>query len=200
MVQYRMRGFSLLEMTVVLGVVIIVAGISMMSLQPSLQAQRVTNAYNTTLMAMRQARDTAVAQRQTYYVTFTHNTVPPDTITITQGATGTVVSTLQLPLDVSFQTVLGIPTAAGTTPDGFGLGAVAIDFDQNIAGGAPNVIYFMPDGTGQDVAGNINNGVIYIARAQQIYSSHAITFWGTTGRIRGWRLLTFKGSPYWGEM
>jgi len=200
MVQHRMRGFSLLEMMVVLGIVIIVAGISMMSLQPTLQAQRVTNAYNTTLMAMRQARDTAVAQRQTYYVTFTHNTIPPDTITITQGANGLVISTLQLPLDVAFQTLTGIPTAAGTTPDGFGLGAAAIDFDQKVAGGATNVIYFMPDGTGQDVAGNINNGVIYIARTGQLYSSHAITFWGTTGRIRGWRLLTYKGNPYWREM
>ena len=195
-----MRGFSLLEMMAVLGIVIIVAGISMMSLQPTLQAQRVTNAYNTTLMAMRQARDTAVAQRQTYYVTFTHNTVPPDTITITQGATGIVTSTLQLPLDVSFQTLQGIPTAAGTTPDGFGLGNVAIDFDINVITNAPNVIYFMPDGTGQDASGFINNGVIYIARTGQLYSSHAITFWGATGRIRGWRLLTFNGNPYWREM
>ncbi len=200
MAQHRMRGFSLLEMMAVLGIVIVVAGFSMMSLQPALQEQRVTNAYNTALIAMRQARDTAVAQRQTYYVTFTHNAVPPDTITITQGATGIVTSTLQLPIDVSFQTLLGIPTGAGTTPDGFGLGAAAIDFDQNIAGGATNVIYFMPDGTGQDVAGNINNGVLYIARSGQLYSSHAITFWGTTGRIRGWRLLVNKGTPYWREM
>ncbi|MGA8153234.1 MAG: prepilin-type N-terminal cleavage/methylation domain-containing protein [Terriglobales bacterium] len=198
--QHRMRGFSLLETMVVLAIIFVVTGMSVMTLQPALQSQRVTNAYNTTLMTMRQARDTAVAQRQTYFVTFTHNTVPPDIITVTQGATGTVVSTLELPLDLSFQTLNGIPTGAGTTPDNFGLGGTAIDFDQNVAGGAPNVIYFMPDGSGQDSQGNINNGVIYIARAGELYSSRAITFWGATGRMRGWRLLTNKGTPYWRQM
>ena len=186
---------------VVMAIIIVVTSISVMTLEPALKAQRVTNAYNTTLMAMRQARDTAVAQRQAYLVTFTHiNNKPPDTITITQGATGAVISTLQLPLDVEFTALNGIPTAAGTTPDSFGLGGVAIDFDQSVAGGAPNVIYFMPDGSGQDVAGNINNGVIYIARAGELYSSHAITFWGATGRMRGWRLLVSKGTPYWRQM
>jgi len=200
MARRRMRGFSLIEMMVVMSIILIIAGISFMSMEPALKAQRVTNAYNTTLMAMRQARDTAVAQRQTYYVTFTHNTVPPDTITITQGATGAVVSTLQLPLDLAFQTLNGIPTAAGTTPDSFGLGGAAIDFDQNVAGGAQNVVYFMPDGSGQDINGNINNGVIYVARYGELYSSRAITFWGATGRLRGWRLLTNKGTPYWRQM
>jgi len=200
MARQRMRGFSMLEMMVVLGIIIIVTGMSMMSLQPALKSQRVTNAYNTTLMAMRQARDNAVAQRQTYFVTFTHNAVPPDTVTITQGATGSVISTFQLPLDLSFQTLTGIPTAAGTTPDGFGKGATAIDFDQNVASGTQNLIYFMPDGSGQDVNGNINNGVLYIARTGELYSSRAITFWGATGRMRGWRLLVNKGNPYWRQM
>lgn len=195
-----MRGFSLIEMMAVMAIIFIVSAMSMMSLQPALRSQRVTNAYNSTLMAMRQARDTAVSQRQTYFVTFTHNTIPPDIITITQGATGNVISTLQLPLDLSFQTLTGIPTAPGSTPDNFGLGAVAIDFDQNVAGGTTNVIYFMADGSGQDVAGNINSGVIYIARAGELYSSRAITFWGATGRLRGWRLLTSKGTPYWRQM
>ena len=201
MAQHRMRGFSLLETMVVVAIIMIVTGISMMTLQPALQSQRVTNAYNTSLMAMRQARDTAVAQRQTYYVTFNHvDNKPPDTVTITQGATGTVISTLELPLDVNFQALNGIPTAAGTTHDNFGLGGAAIDFDQNVAGGTTNVIYFMPDGSGQDAAGNINNGVLYIARPGDLYSSHAITFWGATGRLRGWRLLTSKGTPYWRQM
>src|SRR5271167_3967043 len=77
MAQHRMRGFSLVEMMAVLAIIFIVTAMSMMTLQPELKAQRVSNAYNITLMAMRQARDTAVAQRQTYYVTFTHNTIPP---------------------------------------------------------------------------------------------------------------------------
>ncbi len=197
--QRRMRGFSLLEMMAVISIGLIVSVMAMVTLQPSLKYARVSNAYNITLMAMRQARDTSVAQRQIYFVTFTHNVVPPDQITITQGATGTVVSTFTIPNDVAFQTQLGLP-GVGQTPDNFGGGAVAIDFDQGVGGGAKNVIYFYPDGTAEDVAGNLNNGVIYIARTSDLFSSHAITLWGATGRLRGWRLYTTGGAKYWRQM
>ncbi|MGB7586830.1 MAG: prepilin-type N-terminal cleavage/methylation domain-containing protein [Terriglobales bacterium] len=199
MLHRRMRGFSLLEMMAVIAIGIIVSVMAMITLQPTLKATRETNAYNITLMAMRQARDTAIAQRQTYFVTFTHNAIPPDQITITQGATGTVTSTLTIPNDVAFQVQAGLP-GAGSTPDNFGSGGTAIDFDQGVAGGAKNVIYFYPDGTSEDVNGNINNGVIYIARINDLFSSHAITLWGATGRLRGWRLYTYNGSKYWRQM
>ena len=199
MTQHKMRGFSLLEMMAVISIGLIVAVMSMITLQPTLKATRETNAYNITLMAMRQARDTAIAQRQVYFVTFTHNTIPPDTITITQGATGTVMNTFSIPNDVAFQTQTGLP-GAGATPDNFGSGALAIDFDQGVAGGVKNVIYFYPDGTSEDVNGNMNNGVIYIARANDLFSSHAITVWGATGRLRGWRLYLNNGVKYWRQM
>ena len=197
--QRRMRGFSLLEMMAVLGIAIIVAAISFMTLQPTLKGSRVINAYNITLSALRQARDISVAQRQDYYVTFS-NAAVPNTITITQGGTGIVVRSYTIPTDVAYAVVTGIPTAAGTTPDGFGLGAIPIDFDWNVAGGNNNVIYFYPDGSGKDALGYTNNGVIYIARPGELYSSHAITVWGATGRIRGWRLYNNAGTPYWREM
>lgn len=199
MLRRRPRGFSLLEMMAVIAIGSIVSAMAIMTLQPMLKYTRVTNAYNVTLMAMRQAHDIAVAQRQVYFVTFTHNAVPPDQITITQGATGVVVSTLTIPIDVAFQTQLGLP-GAGQTPDNFGAGAIAIDFDQGVAGGAKNVVYFYPDGTAEDVAGNINNGIIYIARIDDLFSSHAITLWGATGRLRGWRLYTNNGVEYWRQM
>jgi hypothetical protein len=66
-----------------------------------------------------------------------------------------------------------------------------------VASGVNSAIYFMPDGTAQDINGNINNGVIYIARAGELYSSHAITVWGATGRMRGWRLFNNSGTAYW---
>jgi prepilin-type N-terminal cleavage/methylation domain-containing protein len=196
----QMRGFSLLEMMAVLGIVLIVAAVATFLLQPDLQNSRVVNAYNTTLMAMRQARDISVSQRQVYYVTFTHNAAPPDTITITQGATGTVISTFQLPLDLAFTTVTGIPTGAGLTPDGFGNGGTAIAFDQGVAGGNPDVVYFYPDGSAQDVNGNVNNGVIYVARPGVLFTSRAVTVWGATGRLRGWRLYSNNGTTYWRQM
>lgn len=199
MLQRKMRGFSLLEMMAVISIGLIISAMALVTLQPSLKYTRVTNAYNITLMAMRQARDTAVSQRQVYFVTFVHNATPPDQITITRGATGEVVSTLPIPNDVAFQVQTGLP-GAGKTPDNFGSGGTAIDFDQGVAGGVKNVIYFYPDGSIEDVNGNLNNGVIYIARTNDLYSSHAITVWGATGRLRGWRLYNNAGNKYWRQM
>jgi len=196
----EMRGFSLIEMMAVIGIILIVAAYAAMTLQPDLQETRVTSAYNTTLLALRQARDISIAQRQTYYVTFSHNTPPPDTITITQGGNGTVVNTYQLPLDLAFAVVNGVPTGAGQTPDGFGDGSSAIAFDLGIDGGNPDVVYFYPDGSAEDASGNINNGVVYIARPGYLYTSRAITLWGATGRLRGWRLYNNNGTNYWRQM
>jgi len=194
----RMRGFSLIEMMITVSIILIVSGIAVTAIQPALKAERVNNAYNTTLAAIRQGRDYAVAQRQQYSVTF-NNAVNPNTITLTQVGNGNVITTYPLPTDVTFTAQTGLPTAANAVPDGFGAGNVAIDFDQGVAGGIKTVIYFNPDGTGSDVNGNINNGVLYIARVGDLYSSHAITFWGATGRIRGWRLYVNAGNPYWSQ-
>ena len=199
MSQHRMRGFSLVEMMAVITIGLMVTGFAVMTLQPSLRAGRVTNAYNIALMAMRQARDTAIGQRQQYFVTFNHNAKTPDTITITQALTGTVVTTYSLPSDVTFQTLTGLP-GAGSAPDNFGNGKTALDFDQGVGGGTKNVVYFSPDGSAQDANGNLNNGVLYIAQNTDLYSSRAITVWGATGRMRGWRLYTNAGSPYWRQM
>src|SRR5580698_5325872 len=199
MLQRRMRGFSLLEMIAVIAIGLVISVMALITLQPSLKYTRETEAYNITLGAMRQARHTAIAQRQVYFVTFIHNTIPPDQITITQGATGNVMYTFSIPNDVAFQVQTGLP-GTGNTPDNFGAGGTAIDFDQGVAGGAKNVVYFYPDGTGEDVVGNMNNGVIYIARTNDLYSSRAITEWGATGRLRGWRLYQISGTPYWRQM
>jgi len=193
------RGFSMIELMVVIALILIVTAFSIMAIQPSLKQGHVTQAYNQTLMALRQGRDIAVAQRQIYFVTLS-NAAVPNTITITQGSTGAVTASYALPTDVVFDAEPGIPTSQGafpTTPDLFGVGATAIDFDQGVAGGVKNVIYFYPDGSSQDAAGNINNGVVYVAMPGFVNTSRAITVWGTTGRLRGWRLSLNGAKYYW---
>jgi Tfp pilus assembly protein FimT len=187
------RGVSLLEMMIVLAVAMVAGGIAFMNIQPALRQARVNNAFNTTLMALRRAREAAIAERRIYFVTLT----APRTVTITQGATGTVILTATLPQDISFTTLAGIPAAG---PDGFGTGANAIDFDIGVAGGQGNPIYFYPDGSAHDVNGNTNNGVLYIARPGELMSSRAISLFGASGRLKGWRLYTNAGgTKYWGQ-
>lgn len=200
-------GFSLIEMAIVIAIAIIACSVCFVSLQPSLQQMRVTNAYNTTMATIRQAREAAVSQRWTYIVTFS-NASTPNTITVNQATStcnglGTQLTQTSLPNDVSFTVVSGVPTSPNgtfTTPDGFGSAGRAIDFDQGVSGGDTNSLCFYPDGSVHDANGYTNSGVIYLARPGDLFSSRAITVWGATGRLRGWRLYTATsngGSTYW---
>src|SRR3984957_4633489 len=191
------KGFSLIETLGVLSLMMIVGSVFFMSLQPALKDTRVTNAYNSTLMTMRRAREAAIAERRIYVVTL-NNTATPNSLTITQAATGLVVGNPTLPTDVFFSLESGIPTTVATTPDHFGTGGVAIDFDQAVSNGAKNVICFNPDGSALDINGNTNNGGAYLARTGNLYSSRAITVWGSTGRLRGYRLYpSTAGGTIW---
>jgi len=113
--------------------------------------------------------------------------------------TGAQLFQTVFPTDVTFQIETGSPTSqtvAPTTPDGFGVGNLAIDFDEPSVPGTTSIC-FNPDGSATDVLGNTNNGVVYFGRNADVYSGRAITVWGTTGRIRGWRLYNVAGVPTW---
>lgn len=198
-VRRSMRGFSMVEMLIVIAVGLIVTGIGTMTLQPMLRSIRVSNGYNTTLGTLRYARQLAIAKRNIYMVTLNKVAVPNTiTITDTNPLNPKVIETVTLPSDVKFDNESGIPNSIATTPDGFGTGSNAIDFAQPPATGLGNIVYFYPDGSARDVSSNINNGVVYIARPGELMSSRAITLWGTTGRLRGWRLNT-NGTVYWSQ-
>jgi prepilin-type N-terminal cleavage/methylation domain-containing protein len=201
------RGFSLLEMMVAVLILMIVSGIGFMTLQPTLKQARVDSAYDTTLMALRNYRSLAITERKRYIVAFT----APGTITISYWGTGVpvapapvVVQTLTLPQDVQFTVQAGMPNSPATVPDGFGSGGTAIDFGQGLGVGSLNYVMFMPDGSSQDQSnpggyGNINSGVIYLGRAGELLSMRAITVFGSTGRVRGWRLYQPGGGAKWSE-
>ncbi len=196
---FRMRGFSLLEMMIVISIALVVVAVTFVGLQPVLRQNHVANGYNITLGTLRNARETAIADRRVYMVTLS-NAVNPNTLTVVQANTGAVVSTAQLPLDTFFVTQ-GVFPAIG--PDGFGTGAAPIDFDQNVAGASAvdkTTLYFYPDGSVQDVNQNINNGVVYVGRNADPITPRAITLWGATGRLRGWRLYPNGPSKYWGQI
>ncbi len=213
--RHQASGFSLIELLTVVGITLLLAGIATVGLTPLLRQQHITEAYNTTLAAMRLARDNAVGQRTSYSVTFA-NAVSPSpyaTVTVTpvvagfQGDLNAYV--YQLPPDVSFLALPGLPTTSTTVPDGYGSGATAIDFGWTINGvgtGGQATIYFCPDGSSQRAPGTNNDGscpgtwdggVVYLARPGDLMSSRAITLWGGTGRIRGWRLYGTGGNYQW---
>jgi hypothetical protein len=154
---------------------------------------------------MRRAHDRAVDERRIYRVTFT----APQTIQVDVGQVAVIGSTitdsapvfaaaqppLTLPGNIQFLAAPGIPTNPNATPDGLGSGAVAINLD--IANGGGTQIYFQPDGRALDGANRLNDGVIYLAEQNNLFSSRAISLYGTTGRSKGWFLTQVNGAKKW---
>jgi prepilin-type N-terminal cleavage/methylation domain-containing protein len=194
----QQRGFSLLELMMVVSIMLIMAGVTFISLQPMLKQSHVDSAYDTTLMALRNYRNRSITERRRYIINF----AAPGTVTVQSWAFAVPVSpppvtvaTLTLPTDVQFA-VQGFP-GGGNTPDGFGTGGTAIDFDQGMGLGSQNYVIFMPDGSSQDTQGNLDSGVLYMTRMGDLYSSRAVSVFGPTGRIRGWRLNKVAGVDTW---
>jgi prepilin-type N-terminal cleavage/methylation domain-containing protein len=190
------RGFSLLELMITLSIVLVMAGVTFMALMPMFKQNKVDAAYDTTLSVIRTYRSQAITQSKRYIITFT----APGTIEVQYWGVGVPVSpapvtvaTYQIPTDIQFAVQAGFPASA---PDGLGGGGTAIDFDQGMGLGSQNYIMFMPDGSSQDTLGNYNSGVVYLTRPGDLYSSRAVSVFGTTGRVRGWRLYNQAG-PKW---
>jgi prepilin-type N-terminal cleavage/methylation domain-containing protein len=197
MTSRKNRGFSLLELMIVLAVGLTMAGITFMAMMPLFKQNHVDQAYDTTLSVIRNYRNLSITQSKRYILTFT----APGTITVQYWGVAVPVSpspvtvaTYTLPPDIKFAVQAGFPAAA---PDTFGTGVVAIDFDQGVGLGSQPYIMFMPDGSSQDILGNYNSGILYLTNpSANVYSSRAIDVWGTTGRIRGWRLYNQSGNTW----
>jgi prepilin-type N-terminal cleavage/methylation domain-containing protein len=200
----KQRGFSLLEMLVVVAIGFVLAGITFIAMLPLMNKSHLDSGYSTTLEVLRNTRHLAITQSHQYYVNFNPAGFPAGTIQVTYqppavggGALPPLqqVNTYSLPSDIVFGVIAGFPASA---PDSFGTGIKPIDFGQGLGAGSLNYVCFYPDGSSKDSLGNYNSGVVYLTRpADTMYASRAVTVWGATGRIRGWRLIQQAGVPTW---
>ena len=199
----KQRGFSLLEMLVVVAIGFVLAGITFIAMMPLMNKSHLDSGYSTTLEVLRNTRHLAITQSHQYYVNFNPAGFPAGTMQVTYQppAVGGVlpaiqqVSTYSLPTDIVFGVIAGFPANA---PDSFGTGIKPIDFGQGLGAGSLDYVCFFPDGSSKDNLGNYNSGVVYLTRpTDTMYASRAITVWGATGRIRGWRLIQQAGVPTW---
>jgi type II secretory pathway pseudopilin PulG len=199
----RQRGFSLLELLITVAIGFTLAGVTFIAMRPLFSRSHLDTSYDTTLMVLRNTRHLSITQSHQYYVNFNPAGFPAGTIQVTYQPAAVAgvlppvqnVNTYSLPSDVSFAVAAGFPANA---PDSFGSGITAIDFGQGLGGGSLTYVSFMPDGSSRDSLGNYNSGVVYLTQpANTIYSSRSITVWGSTGRIRGWRLVQQAGAPIW---
>jgi prepilin-type N-terminal cleavage/methylation domain-containing protein len=202
------RGFSLLEMMIVVAIGMTMATVAIMTLMPLFNKNHVDQAYDTTLSVLRTYRNLAITQSNRYIIVPT----APGTITVQfwgyipppgVSPAPVTVATLTLPPDVQFLVQSGSFPNPG--PDTIGAGTLPIFTEiattgvantcSVVEGGVPCLVFY-PDGSAQDDAGNYTNGIFYMMRANDLYSARAVDVLGTTGRIRGWRLYNQSGNTW----
>lgn len=200
MTSRKNRGFSLLELLVTIAIGLTMAGVTFIALMPLFKQSHVDQGYAQTISVIRSYRNQAVTQSDRYIIipsapsTLTvqlwHYVAPPGV-----SPAPLTVATYTLPQDIQFAVQPAFPNPG---PDNFGTGTTPIFFSPCtvIAAGQPCLIFY-PDGSAQDDLGNFNNGVLYLTRPGDVYSSRAIDIYGTTGRIRGWRLYNQGGTNKW---
>jgi prepilin-type N-terminal cleavage/methylation domain-containing protein len=180
------RGFSMIELMVVLGIVLVVSAMAVTSLRPNLQNAHVDAAMREVVETLRQAREFAIANRRYVGLTFpaTNNQMvitQLNTLTAGAGGINPVLDTVTLSPGLTF-VLDGMPD----TPDVFG-NTSPIEFE-GIAGGPVGGMVFQSDGEFLDGTTFLPiNGTVSLGIAGQQSTARAVTILGTTGRVRGWK-------------
>ena len=169
------NGFSLVETLVVVGLIGTLASSAVMVVPGALQAARANSGASTVTVALRVAREQAIAQRRLVRVEF----VPPNRLRVLRvdvpGPGTTVLSSLTIENGVSFENFPVLPD----TPDAFG-NASAVSF------GTATSLAFTSEGSFVDQNGDPVNGTVYLGRAGEPSSARAITVFGPTALVRAW--------------
>jgi prepilin-type N-terminal cleavage/methylation domain-containing protein len=190
----RARGFSMIEVSVVIMLILIISAMAIFALQPSLQDAKYDNAMREVIDQLRQAREYAIANRRYVQVTFptvviagqptqyqvvtTVRNAPP----LGPAGVDAVLSTVPIQIPAQYFLFPGAPD----TPDGFG-NASPIEFEGLNPGPILGMMYqsdgeLIDGGTFQPI-----NGTVFIGFPNQPTASRAVTVLGATGRVRGWK-------------
>jgi prepilin-type N-terminal cleavage/methylation domain-containing protein len=181
------RGFSMIEMVVVVAIIFIISAIAVLQLPASLLNVRSDTAMRQMLDQLRQAREYAITNRRYIQVSFaTVGGLAQIVITqknsLTAGAgADAVLSTIPIQAPMQFN-VFG---PKGDTPDNYG-NAAAVEF-AGINGGPPAGMLFQSDGEMVAAATYLPiNGTVFLGVPGNASTARAVTVMGTTGRVRGW--------------
>jgi len=169
-------GFTLIELLVVVGLMGVIAAMSVMILPGALNNARADGGVSRLISILRIAREQAIAQRRTVRVVFT----APNRVVVTRvevpGPGTTVLTDVVLEQGMEYLLFAGVPD----TPDAFGR-AAAVSF------GTANVLAFTSEGTFVDQNGDPLNGSVFLGKPNQPTTARAVTLFGPTAQIRNWR-------------
>ena len=186
--QRRNRGFSTVELLIVIAVVLILGGIALPQIVTITTTFKGNSAASDLMSRLRSARETAIASRRYVQVVFSgNNQVQFFTISPSGGAS-VPLSTNPIAMASGGQYILfaGVPD----TPMQFGNTAPIYINGQS---GGPLAMYFTPSGAFVGPSFTTISGTIFTGIPGQKSTAHAITIVGGTGRVR---LYTYTGTQW----
>lgn len=175
------RGFSLLELMVVVGILGTLAAVSIMVSPAFMKHAKAESGIAQAVDALRVARETAISQRRNVAIEFLGlnaiRTVRQD-IGVNGALTGTtVLATVELENNMRF----GREGGVSDTPD-FVTNGSAIYFTSY----SPEQM-FTSEGTLVNQQGDVINGTVFLAVPGDPMSARAISIFGPTALVRVWR-------------
>jgi type II secretory pathway pseudopilin PulG len=179
------RGYSLVEVLILLACVGVVSGFVFIQAQNALPTFKSNSAMDQVIQQMRVARNTAIADRRAVIVNIS---VANSTIQLQQVPPngGPPVTLSTVPLTGS---QFCLPPGVPDTPMGFG-NAQAVSFvNASNPGAVVGVTEFLSDGTFGGGVGVPVNGTIFTCIPGNSLSARAVTILGTTGRVRPYRWI-----------
>jgi prepilin-type N-terminal cleavage/methylation domain-containing protein len=193
------KGFSVVELVIVVAVMVIVSGMAIMSTSRPSTAARANNAADAVVNTLRQGRLLAITKRRNVLVTLSGtNQIQLTVQTLPGEAPPTAIPLVQLNDGIRNGLAFYVfPTLPNTPmgPLGFG-NTTALDFEAVNGGTVGSAIMFSSSGSlvgvgGASVAnyyalGNNNpiNATIFIGVQGDAATARAITVTGATGRVR----------------
>jgi type II secretory pathway pseudopilin PulG len=195
------RGFTMLETTIVVGIMMVLLGIAVIQSFGSMTSYQANSAQDLVVSQLRVARQLAISNRRVvqiwidtapetdgrYHVKYQ---VQPAAQTNEQA--GPVVS-VPMPGTVQFVLETGVPD----TPMKFGNSAAVYIGNPPVSGG-PAIMQFNSTGTFTDNTGiTLLYGTVFMGIPNEPMSARAVTIMGGTGRVRGYSYA--GGATGWQE-
>jgi type II secretory pathway pseudopilin PulG len=173
-------GYSIIELMIVLGVMGVLCAMAVLQIGSSRPAALGDGAMRVILSQMNTARELAISQRRNMRLVFDQGSRVQIIREEVPGPTLTTISSVILEGTLQFGLISGLPD----TPDAFG-NSTAVTFPT--ATGTPPEVKFTPNATLVNQDGAMLNGSVFVALPNQSLSARAVTVFGSTGRVRGYR-------------
>jgi type II secretory pathway pseudopilin PulG len=190
------KGFSLLEMVVVVGLAFTVMCFAVMNTMNSTANSRANSAMDAVISQLRQAREMAIAKRRNVQVQFTApNQIQTTILTLPGEPVPPALPIVYLNDNVAGGLTYTVFASLPDTPMGFG-NSTAINLQQPTGGGAWTVMFATSGafcGTAQSAAtlyeattNNPVNASIFLGVTGKTNTARAVTVFGATGRVRSY--------------